>query len=378
MLRDTTLGAVLLLLCWRAGASPGDNASWQGVLRDARGRLVDGASITLERGHEVHTGSTDAEGKFHFSGLAAGSYTITVRRKGSAPKSSTSLMIQPGEHAEVSLDLNEKIVLVLRRQVESVDASATGGERLSSRRVSGLPLNKRDFSQLLLLASGTQTDTNGAANFTQQFAVNGQRGTTAVFAIDGSDSTDPELGGATFSNLNVDAIQEIRANSGVMPAEFGRGAASFTDIITKSGSDEVHGVIFEFVRNAAFDARNFFDRRSIANPGRLPPFQRNEFGFTNGGPVLLPGVYDGRGRTFYFGQYQGFRQALGTTQVLPVPTPDERRGLDATAFAGDTLIVPVSPKIAGVLDRYPLPNDPQGPYGARTYATSSRVTTVSD
>ncbi len=376
MRRNAMFAALLPLLCFHASAGQADNASWQGILRDPAGHAVSGASVVLQRGSEAQSGATDAEGKFHFSGLAAGSYTITVRQNDIA--ASTSLAIQPGEHAEVSLDLTDKNELVLRRQVESVDASATGGERLSSRRVSGLPLNKRDFSQLLLLASGTQTDTNGAANFTQQFAVNGQRGTTAVFAIDGGDSTDPELGGATFSNFNVDAIQEIRSNSGVMPAEFGRGAASFTDIVTKSGSDQVHGAIFEFVRNAAFDARNFFDRRSIANPGRLPPFRRNEFGFTNGGPVVIPGVYDGRGKTFYFGQYQGFRQALGTTQVLPVPTPDERRGLDSTAFAGDTLIVPVNPQIAGVLNRYPLPNDPQGPYGARTYATSSKVTTVSD
>ena len=198
----------------------------------------------------------------------------------------------------------------------------------------------------------TQTDTNGAANFTQQFAVNGQRGTTAVFAMAGINTTDPELGGTTFSNFNVDAIQELRANSGVMPAKIGHGAASFTDIITQSGSDRVHGVVFEFLRNAAFDARNFFDRSSVANLGRLPPFQRNEFEFTNGGPVVLPGIYDGRDKTFYFGQYQGFRQVLGTTQVMPVPTVDERRGRDLTAFPGDTLIVPVNPQIAGVLARY--------------------------
>ena len=105
---------------------------------------------------------------------------------------------------------------------------------------------------------------------------------------------------------------------------------------------------------------------------------RNEFGFTNGGPVVLPGIYDGRGRTFYFGQYQGFRQVLGTTQVFPVPTAAERQGLDTTAFPGDTLVVPVNPQIAQVLARYPLPNDPQGPYGARTYATSSKVQTTSD
>ncbi len=93
---------------------------------------------------------------------------------------------------------------------EAADARGTGGEKLSAKAVSELPLNKRDFSQLLLLAAGTMTDTNGAANFTQQFAVNGQRGTAAVFAMDGADSSDPEMGGATFTNFNVDAVEEIR------------------------------------------------------------------------------------------------------------------------------------------------------------------------
>ncbi|MBZ5543780.1 MAG: TonB-dependent receptor [Acidobacteriia bacterium] len=257
-------------------------------------------------------------------------------------------------------------------------AQASGGERLSKKEVSELPLNKRDFSQLLLLAAGTMTDTNGAANFSQQFAVNGQRGSTTVFAIDGIDTTDPELGGSTFSNFNVDAIQEIRSLSGVMPAEIGHGAAGYTEVITRSGTEAIHGSVFEFFRNATLDARNFFDRRSLASPGRIPPFVRNEFGFTIGGPVVFPGLYNGRKRTYFFGQYQGFRQVLGTTQVLSVPTAEERQGINTTAFPGDTLYVPVDPEIAPVLARYPLPNDPQGPFGARTYATSSKVSTVTD
>src|SRR6266702_8968947 len=220
---------------------------------------------------------------------------------------------------------------------------ASGGERLSSEEVSSLPLNERDFSKLLLLAAGTMTDTNGAANFTQQFAVNGQRGTATVFAMDGADTTDPEMGGATFSNFNVDAIQEVQSNSGVMPAEIGHGAASYTNLVTKSGVNQIHGSLFEFVRNAAFDARNYFDYKDPMGKRRIPPFVRNEFGFTNGGPVVIPGLYDGRNRTFYFGVYQGFRQVLGTTQVLPVPTAAERQGIDTTAYPGDTLFVPVSP-----------------------------------
>ena len=169
-------------------------------------------------------------------------------------------------------------------QAESSAPQASGGEHLSSGEVSSLPLNERDFSKLLLLAAGTMTDANGAANFTQQFAVNGQRGTATVFAIDGADTTDPEMGGATFSNFNVDAIQEVQGSSGVMPAEIGHGAASYTNVVSKSGVNQVHGSAFEFIRNAAFDARNYFDHKSVADERRIPPFVRNEFGFTNGGP----------------------------------------------------------------------------------------------
>ena len=186
--------------------------------------------------------------------------------------------------------------------------------------MSELPLNKRDFSTLLLMAAGTMTDANGATNFTAQFAINGQRGVEAVFAMDGADISDPEMGGATFSNFNVDAVQEIQSSSGWMPADIGRGAAGFTNIITRSGASGFHGSFFEFVRNSAFDARNYFDHATLAYPGRIPPFRRNEFGFTNGGPVFFPHAYDGRSRTFYFTQYQGFRQVLGTTQVMPLPT----------------------------------------------------------
>lgn len=256
--------------------------------------------------------------------------------------------------------------------------SGEDNTQLSTQQVANLPLNQRDFTKLLALAGGTTTDTNGANNFTLQFAINGQRGVTAVFAMDGIYTTDPELGGATFSNFNVNAIQDIQSQSGVMPAEIGEGAAGYTNLITKSGTDQIHGDAFEFLRNSVLDARNFFDRRSFANPGRIPPFQRNEFGFDLGGPVVLPHLYDGRRRTYFFGEYQGFRQVLGTTQILSVPTSAERQGIDTSAFPGDTLIVPVNPAIVPVLNAYPMPNDPGGPFGNRTYATSSKVSTTSD
>jgi hypothetical protein len=308
--------------------------------------------------------------------LPAGQYRLSVKASGGKIEFAQPIELAPGIPATpVVLTLSGRgdlTMALLKGQ------TATGGEELSSQAVSELPLNKRDFSTLLLLAAGTMTDTNGSTNFTAQFAINGQRGVEATFAMDGADISDPEMGGATFSNFNVDAVEGIDSSSGWMPAEIGRGAAGFTNIRTRSGASGFHGSMFEFVRNSAFDARNYFDHPTAAYPGRIPPFRRNEFGFTNGGPVFVPKVYDGRQRTFYFTQYQGFRQVLGTTQVMPVPTASERLGLDTTAYAGDTLMVQVDPGIAAVLARYPLPNLPTGPYHERTYATASKVATDAD
>ena len=163
------------------------------------------------------------------------------------------------------------------------------------------------------------TDANGATNFTQQFAINGQRGVEATFAMDGADISDPEMGGSTFSNFNVDAVQEIQSQSGWMPAEIGRGAAGFTNIITRSGSSGFHGSFFEFLRNSALDARNYFDHSSIANPGRLPPFRRNEFGFTNGGPVVLRGIYTAPAKPFTSANTRVSARCWARPRCFPCP-----------------------------------------------------------
>jgi hypothetical protein len=376
-------------------------ASWSGVLRNENGKPVAGAVVKLHSisgGHD-YTATTATDGKFAFAGIAADSYEVSVRIADNERKAAAPIVVKDAAILTATLQLGSSgeglagqtapgpELRIISSGVEPA-AQASGGEHLSSTEVSSLPLNVRDFSKLLLPATGTMTDTNGAANFTQQFAVNGQRGASTVFALDGFDTTDPEMGGATFSNFNVDAIQEVQASSGVMPAEIGHGAASYTNVVSKSGVNQMHGSLFEFLRNASFDARNYFDYKDPTGRRRIPPFVRNEFGFTNGGPVVLPGIYDGRNRTFYFGEYQGFRQVLGTTQVIPVPTAAERQGIDTTTYPekcsnnvcvpGDTLTIPVNPAVVPVLNGYPLPNEPTGPFADRTYATSSKVYTRTD
>lgn len=386
--------SALAALLFSAAAAGAQQAVWQGVLHNGAGAPIPTATIRLANDGSAAEAVTGADGQFRLTPLPAGQYRLTVKSgSGRVEYSQPISLAVAAVSAPVVLTLSgrgELTVAAVKGQ------SGTGGEELSSQAVSELPLNKRDFSTLLLLAAGTMTDANGATNFTSQFAINGQRGVAATFAMDGADISDPEMGGATFSNFNVDAVEGIDSSSGWMPAEIGRGAAGFTNIRTRSGSSGFHGSFFEFVRNSAFDARNYFDHPTATYPGRIPPFRRNEFGFTNGGPIYIPHVFNGRGRTFYFAQYQGFRQVLGTTQVMPVPTVEQRPSSDrmlngnyyvndTVAFTNpdktvdiDTLKVPVDPAIAAILARYPLPNLPTGAYGANTYATASKVVTNAD
>src|SRR5450432_3619872 len=186
--------------------------TWKGVVRDAAGNSVSGALVELRAisGGARYAIKTSPRGEFALTGIVAGSYELDVISAGKTWKSATLLLIKDDSGFTSAIELShQNLEIRITSSTEAAPAAQTGGENLSKEKVSSLPLNERDFSKLLLLAAGTMTDANGAANFTQQFAVNGQRGVTSVFAIDGGDTTDPELGGATFANFNVDAIQEV-------------------------------------------------------------------------------------------------------------------------------------------------------------------------
>jgi hypothetical protein len=376
--------AVFFLLMGSSIVVFGSSSSFSGTLRNEKGTAVSGAVVVLNSSNlnQQYSATTATDGQFSFPLLSPGEYNLKITFGESTYLGDHSIRVAETANLALNLRLASqggvlRVAIDMAADPQTLAANSSGGEHLSGSEVSSLPLNSRDFSKLLLLAAGTMTDTNGAANFTQQFAVNGQRGTATVFSMDSADTTDPEMGGATFSNFNVDAIHEVQGNAGVMPADIGHGAASYTNVVSNSGTNKIHGTVFEFVRNAAFDARNYFDPPKSISGRRIPPFVRNEFGFTIGGPVVLP-VYNGRNRTFFFGEYQGFRQVLGTTQVVRVPTQAERQGIDTSTYPGDTLTVPVNSAIVPILNAYPLPNTPNGSFGPRTYATSSKVVTNTD
>ncbi len=379
---------LLLLLGWGAGQVPAAPATTliRGTVRDSAGKPL--ADVVVEvRSADVRAAEapvlrarSDVRGGFEFLDLPAGRYSISVLTAGQSSPATAELTIEPDDQVLV-IDLSPGtggLNLQVQRNAAAVQAQATGKENVGSQQVAGLPLEQRDSTNLLLLAAGTSTTSGTGANFTQQYSIHGQKGTTAVFALDGADTTDPENGGATISDFNVDAIQRMENLSGVLPASIGEGAAGYINVISKSGTNQMHGNFYEFLRNSVFDARNFFDPSPSVIGRRIPPFIRNEFGGTNGGPVVIPHLYNGSNRTFYFFEYQGLRQVQGTTQVLSVPSDAERNGLDTTAFPGDTLRVTINEQIRQLLQIYPRANNPGGTYGPRTYMASSNVYTTNN
>ena len=214
--------------------------AWRGVLQDHYAQALAGAQITLSAHGDSQTVTTAPDETFSFPTLVADTYALSVRVDNVVHMSAIVIRI-PAATALVALTLTDGGAVTVGVEQE---AAPQAGEPPSNKAVSEIPLNKRDFSQILLLAAGTSSDSSGAANFTQQFAINGQRGVEATFALDGADISDPEIGGGTFTNFNVDAILELQSLSGAMPAEVGRGASGFTNILSRSGSDSTHGSVF--------------------------------------------------------------------------------------------------------------------------------------
>ena len=199
--------------------------------------------------------------------------------------------------------------------LETVTSAVSG--LVNETQMEGLPLNGRDISQLVLLQAGvTPTPSAGPSPFQKggyaKFSVNGQRSTATNYTIDGMDANDPDYaispGGVSGQLLGVDGIREFRVFTNNYNAEYGRNAGAIIQMITKTGENTLHGSLFEFFRNDAFDAKNFFD---IPNEP-IPPFVRNQFGGSVGGPIV-------RDKTFFFANYEGFRESEGITTIATVP-----------------------------------------------------------
>ncbi|HSO76897.1 MAG TPA: TonB-dependent receptor, partial [Blastocatellia bacterium] len=259
-------------------------------------------------------------GEFAVSALPPGSYRIEVEQTG-FKKYSRGVTLQVNQELRLDIELeigsiNEELFVTAPETTLRKD-SQTIGSVIDNRQITGLPLDGRNFLELTLLLPGAVPAAQGSASSVRgdlAFNVNGAREDSNSFLLDGVYNFDPKLNSAGV-NPSVDAIREFELLTSSYDASFGRNAGGQVNVAVKSGSNSFHGAGYEFFRNGALDARNFF----APADQEAPKYQRNQFGFAVGGPIV-------KNRTFFFGDYEGTRSREGITRITNVPTLAERNG----------------------------------------------------
>jgi hypothetical protein len=313
-----------------AGALFAQTAQITGRVTDATGAVVPGATVTVTN---VATGAerrvvTNETGYYTVPLLPPGEYRIALEQKGFKPITQSGVVLQVDQRAELNFTLEvgtltESVEVAAGiAQLNTVEASR--GQVIENRRIVELPLNGRNYNDLALLSAGAVQPLSGSRY--EGFSVGGMRNTQNNFILDGVDNNGVELAGAQrrseMVQPSIDAIQEFKVQTNSYAAEYGRAMAAVVNVTTKSGTNELHGTAFEFLRNEKFDAKNFFDPPQRAKP----PFKRNQYGFSAGGPVYLPRLIDGRNRLFFFGDYEGTKVRESSTTISTIPTLKMRRG----------------------------------------------------
>lgn len=368
-------------------------SSLSGTVTDPSGAAVAGAQVT------VTDASTDAQrttvsgsdGRYLVSALPVGDYAITVRKSGFAAETRTGVHVAVGQDATANLRLR---VAGVRQQVSvnanasilntsTADVSGLVGEE----QVKDLPLNGRSYDELMALDPGVVNFTAeksggvGVSNSTvgNNFAVSGNRPQQNLFLMNGIEFTgaaenNMQPGGTSQELLGVDAVREFNVLRDNYGAEYGKRPGAQVLIVTQGGTNELHGSAYEFVRNSAFDARNYF------NHGAVPPFQRNQFGASLGGPIR-------RNRVFAFGDYEGFRQHLHQAGVALVPDANARAGYLPCKLVTPTpnpcppsgmVDVGVAPAVTPLLNLWPTPDASSPDYGGIAEVFNSPLQTIRD
>lgn len=359
----------LLIVCVSvAPAQTSGNIS--GVVRDTSGGIIAGASLVVRN---METGSTrtlptDAQGRFHAANLTVGAYEVEASMEGFRRERRSGIHLTVAQEAVVNFTLQlgqvaETVEVTGEAPlVETGNATLTG--LVDQQTITELPLNGRSFDQLMQLQVGTvnarQNQGTTALGGGTKISISGVRPNGNSFLLDGTDINDSRNatpGGASALTLGVDTVREFRVLTNSYSAEYGRSSGGVLTAVTKSGTNELHGTVFEFLRNDKLDA-NLWESAARGN-GVKAPFRRNQFGFTVGGPIQ-------KNKTFFFGSYEGLRDRLGGSPTVRVPTARARQGfLPLGIFPPSTPPEPANPgeRFLGVapgvkpwLDLYPLPN----------------------
>jgi hypothetical protein len=357
------LAVILVLAFGEPVHAQSANASLAGRVTDPGKAVIADAIVTLTNiGTNVsYVGRTNETGNYYVSNLPPGTYRMDVEKPG------FKTLIKPGIVLYVQQALEIDFELALGPVTESVTVQggaplieserSSVGNVVNEETILNLPLNGRDWTQLAVLEPGVISSSSlqfsvqssferGNRGFGAQMSITGGRPQQNSYRIDGinvNDYTNNGPGSVAGGSPGVDAIQEFSVVTANYDAEYGRTSGGVISAVTRSGTNQFHGDVYEFVRNSALDARNFFD------PATIAPFERNQFGASAGGPIH-------KNRTFVFANYEGLRQSLGVTNVNDVPSADARNGIIHNSD-GTTSTITVSPLVAPYLPFWPLPNN---------------------
>jgi hypothetical protein len=340
---------VCLSLAARPGYGQTLNASLTGTVTDTSGAVVPQVAVTAANtATGVATKTTsDAAGNYTLPSLPAGTYNLTFEKEGFNATVINGVTLQVDQQASLNATLklgsvSQQVVVTGEAPIVNTE-SATVGTVIDARQVVDLPLNLREFGALATLVPGAVTDNGGFASSTigspfsqTSYNSNGNRSSSNNFLIDGVMSRNLSFGGFALSPP-PDAIQEFNLETNIYDASFGLAAGSTINLATKSGGNQIHGTVYDFLRNSDLDARNFF---SLDNtnpvtgaeiPGSARPvFRRNQFGGAVGGPIK-------KDKTFWFANYEGLRRTEGGEALNTVPTSEELSGNFSQALTGNII-----------------------------------------
>jgi len=309
-----------------------DSGGIAGIVRDSAGAVVAGAKVSVkdvDRGTETVV-TTSAQGEYVASPLKIGNYSVTAEKEGFKRTVVGPIVVNIQEHPEVDITLTvgsiHEVMTITSEGPQLQTETSELGDVVNGQTATTLPLNGRNFAQLALLSAGVAPAEPGSRiNASYGFSAGGARSEQNNFLLDGVDNNSnlADLLNETAFVIqpSVDAIAEFKVQTNSYSAEFGRGNGAILNAVIKSGTNAIHGDLYEFIRNEKLDARNAFDAL-----GRQP-YKQNQFGFTLGGPIV-------KNRTFFFGDYEGLRIRQATPFLQVIPTPAEIPQLSGGVVVG--------------------------------------------
>jgi hypothetical protein len=384
-------------------------ATLQGVVLDQTGAAIANAAVRVinEDTNSSIELKSSREGRFSAPALSVGTYTIRISQSGFKQLEQHGVSLSVDQTVDLDLTMSpgsmtESVMVTTDVPLLNTETSDSGAT-IQNKEIVDLPLNQRNPYTLVMLTPGV-TGSTSASFLGMTFNVNGGRQGTSDVLLNGVSSA-PATDSVNALSIfpSVDAVQEFKVQTSNYSAEYGLSGGGIINVIFKSGANQIHGSVYDFLRNSYTDANDFF-----ANRARRPlgAFKRNQFGGTIGGPIVVPHVFDGRNRSFFFFGYEGLRQNSQSTITATVPTGAMRSGdfsslttsigqaitlydpntttvvngvYQRQRFAGN--IIPanrINPVAANVVKYYPLPNQP-GTNGTNInnyFASASAKTTV--